>query len=238
MLCCLVFAAHKISARRSYPAAYLFSFHALANSFVLARITTLLFSIDSGLIAQNTQGGGTPSPTPFSPLHGARNTVHGPRSFSQFSAFCAPRFSIFAFRFSVSPFVLPPHRSIASAYLLCLPLLQKTAGVYPILPKTEHAGSCRYGTFRALSEWNIPAPVVSSPTMDLRPFISSVTIHESPSAHGCFCASAKEGRFNTSQSSKLATTSSALFGRCAALEAAKGFCFFVVRNYREGKNPE
>ena len=236
MLRCFVFAAKQSPPAdpTDTPISLLFT---LLQTPLLSPRPQLFYFQSIPNFSSKTPGVGVPL-RPCSPLHGARNTVHGPRSFSQFSAFCAPRFSIFAFRFSVSPFVLPPHRSIASAYLLCLPLLQKTAGVYPILPKTEHAGSCRYGTFRALSEWNIPAPVVSSATLDLRPLISSVTIHESPSAHGCFCVPVEEGRFNTSQSSKLPTTSSALFGRCAALEAAKGFCFFVVRNYREGKNPE
>ena len=185
-------------------------------------------------------GWGYPSPTLFSPLHGAPNALHGPltrnHDLSPISTFTFP-FSIF--RFPLFPFSVPSSKFRISQ-LLCLPLLPKTAGVYPILPKVEHAGSCgtersepcRNGTSRL--PWSQAQRWIYGHSSHPSPFTS----HQSPSAHGCFCASAKEGRFNTSQSSKLATTSSRLFGWCAALEAAKGFCFLVVRNYREGKNPE
>jgi hypothetical protein len=41
------------------PMPYLLSYHTLAHSFALSKISTPLFSIDSALFAQNTRGWGT-----------------------------------------------------------------------------------------------------------------------------------------------------------------------------------
>ena len=62
---------------------YPLSFHILAHSFALGQSSTLLFSIDSALFAENTRGWGTPAPrlpeVPGGPHRG---------SFRHFVSFC------------------------------------------------------------------------------------------------------------------------------------------------------